>query len=83
MGSTASAVRIWQNSVSATSPTQISSTVRKPSAITVSAMLSTVTPIGTEREVGHHAVAVRRVGRLAVLGGDADEREVELALDRR
>ncbi len=37
----------WQKGVSATSPTQISSTVRKPSAMTVSAMLSAVTPIGT------------------------------------
>ena len=36
----------WQNAVAATSPVQQPSTVRNSSAITVSATLSTVTPIG-------------------------------------
>ena len=37
----------WQKSVCATSPVQISSIVRNSSAMTVSAMLSTVTAMGT------------------------------------
>ncbi len=42
----------WHQVVSATSPVQISSTVRKPSAMTVSAMLSSVTGIGTRPKYG-------------------------------
>ena len=57
-----------QKSVSAVSPVQISSIVRNPSAITVSMMLSTVTPVGVSARYGTTPSPVGESAGLAVLG---------------